>query len=155
MSKFNALLQEVKISNTDKGTPRKTTDPQTGEFKYFTFNVTHVLSKKDRDGQWLKKKLTITCKIWSEQIADKFMNAYNPTQDNYITILNGYITDFHICENEQGYKAFSNFQMTVNEFVITHKPIDEERESIRQEQATQKPSAVAQKDTITDDEIPF
>jgi len=165
MSKVCLLIKEAKIVNTEYTSPQKQYDPKTQEFKCFNFNIVPTISiKKPKSEEWDTKMLAIRCTIWNEKVAEKFINAFDSNSKNYITILDGNLTNFHIEEldkvsqNGSEYKlsAYTYLNMIVNDFVITYKEIDEERESIKKDNVQQstKPKENNEEELL-DDDIPF
>ena len=159
MSKINFLIKEAKIVYSENKQPSKYYN--NGDFKNFTFYIVSVVSTKkqqqnNQPTEWENKMLSIRCMIWNEKLADKFLNSFDIKQKNYITILDGQLTNFHIdnltktsnAGKEYQLSVYSFFNISVNNFVITHKAIDEEKN-------TQSSVNNSQEEIVVDDDIPF
>jgi hypothetical protein len=157
MSKSFKTIQDAIIIKTEKVFPRRWYKQDTAEFSNLTFDICEVFGKKNAQGEWDKPSFMSTkCTIWNEKIADKFMEkleSIDPKHKAYITIIHGVCTGFDTHEvdatTKEGkiYKlnTYSNMRMSVSEFVITSKPINEQYA---------KDQDIEDNDTI-DDAIPF
>ncbi len=153
------LFKEAKIICTDKKQPKKFIKDNV--FVNFNFDIICIVSKKVKENneeKWLNKMLPIRCVIWNEKLADKFLENFDKTKRNYITILGSYSFDFEESK-ETRYKAdgsdydktlFTDFQMSVSDFLITHKEI---KEDTKQEKPAKE--AIKTSEIEGEDEIPF
>ena len=161
MSKTLITIIEAKIVNTENNKPTKIPKKDSTEFSRFCFNICAAHSKKNTEGEWENKLISYKCTIWSEAIADKFLKNFEPNKKNYITLLNANLSDLQLVQtsqvsnqgNEYTLTSYTNYNLNVNDFVITCKEIDENKEVGKKEKIIEHDDAPIV-DNL-DDEIPF
>ena len=135
---ISLCITEAKIVYPDNedARPRKYYNEHTGDFQCFKFGIYPIISKKNKDGQWVNKAMPTRCVIWNERVAVAFMADFDPSMRNYITIVHGKLTNFHEEKIQRTSKsgspydvpAFSYPELSVQDFVITHRPFGQENQ---------------------------
>jgi len=120
-----------RVSSADWNKPTKKYDPGSGEFSYLVFEVQDSLAKKNKDSQYLYKKIKYRCYISKEYKADEFLKQFNdsPEATNYILISDAKLGNFEIEKIEKtgrddkkySIDAYSGFTLYVENFSITQK----------------------------------
>jgi hypothetical protein len=140
---------EAKIINSEYKKPTKLFTQDCGK-PYLKFDI-YVGFSKMINGEWNNEKgIYFNCTIWNEAKIERFMSKFDNNAKNYITIIKGKFSNFSVDVMEKKNKedkiynatVYSNLSISVDDFVITHKPIENENDNTTQ-------------DDNVDDEVPY